>query len=448
MRLKEKVTNLAFFSLLDTILNRVIHFLSLLVVIKFLPRDDFGIIGISFGYLAILSLLSLAPETVLYRDFPNIKLTKKISLYISSFIFFGLFRTLIILAISCVIGGYLYWQYKNYIVPLSFVIITLGSNIILLQGPIKELLRVDFKQKIATIAGFLIEMTILLIIILTLFLFPLLEVYLIVFLTTSICALMAWLIILKKVYNFNWVFNRNTIRVLKYSIHDFSFWNHLNGSVTNFIYNIDTAILSLCGAPIITIGNYTVALKLSNFFFILPIVLQSTNTITLSNVKKEKSNFIAGLFLKYSLIVSLIQLVFFILFGKWAIKTFITSKDSALIFQYALLIIIGVSILNIVRPLISWIAIKGNLKQVFFKVYLPSGIISFFIYSILTKCFGPVGTAFGNIVCYLLFSFLMIYYIIRKCPFKIEGGLITQEEKDLLFNLFKTLIKKRVKNKK
>ena len=377
MSLKEKVVNLAFFSLLDTILGRVIHLLSLLVVIKFLPRDDFGIIGISFGYLAILSLLSLAPETVLYRDFPNIKSDKKINLYISSFILFGLFRTLIILVISCAIGGYLYWQYKNYIIPLTFVIITLGSNIILLQGPTKELLRVDFRQKLATITGFFIEVAILFIIISALFFSPSLVVYLSVFLATSICALMVWLTILKRIYNFSWVFNRDTIKVLKYSIRDFSFWNHLNGAITNLIYNVDTAILSLCGMPLVVIGNYTVALKLSNFFFFVPMILQGTNTIALSNVKKERSNFTVSLSLKYILIISLIQLGIFILFGRWLIETFITSKNSGLIFQHTLLIIIGVSILNIVRPLISWVAIKGNLKQVFFKVYLPSGTVSY-----------------------------------------------------------------------
>lgn len=445
MNLREKVANLTFFSLLDTILGKAIHLISLIVLVKLLSRGDFGVIGISFGYLAILSFLSLAPETVLYRDFPNIKSDKKINLCISSFILFGLFRTLIILVISCAVGGCLYWYYKDYIIPLSFIIITLGSNIILLQGPIKELLRVDFRQKLATITGFFIEVAILFIIISALFLSPSLVVYLSVFLATSICALMVWLTILKRIYNFSWVFSRDTMKVLKHSIWDFSFWNHLNGSMTNLIYNVDTAILSLCGMSLIVIGNYTVALKLSNFFFVVPMILQGTNTIALSNVKKEKSSFTVSLFLKYILIISLIQLIIFILFGRWAIETFITPKDSELIFQHALLIIIGVSILNIVRPLISWVAIKGSLKQVFFKVYLPSGIISFFIYLILTKYFGSIGTAFGNIVCYLLFSVLMIYYIAKKCSFKIEGGLITRDEKDLLLKLFKTMSSKRLK---
>jgi len=435
--LKEKVASLAFFSLLDTIFGRVTHLISLLVVIRFLARDDFGIIGLSYGYLAFLSLLSLAPETVLYRDFPKIKSAQKVNLHISAFLIFGFVRTLVILIIGCIIGGYLYWHYKNWLVPISFIVITLGSNIIMMQGPIKELLRVDFKQKIATITGFFIEIIVLGVLILVLSLSPSLATYLMVFLATSIGAMGVWLIILKKVYNYRWIFNRESIDVLKYSIKDFSFWNHLNGTVTNLIYNVDTAILSLIGISLSIIGNYTVALKLSNFFFFAPMILQSVNTITLVNINKERSGFGINIFLKYNLIISLIQFLLFVLCGKWAIETFVTPKDTDVIFRYGLLIIIGVSILNIGRPLISWITIKGSLREAFFRIYLPSGIIGIFIYLILAMFWGATGVACGNIVAYSLFLILIVNYVLRKCPFRMNIHWFDRKEKEMLFNIIR-----------
>lgn len=437
MNLKQKVSNLAFFSVLDIILGKLIHVISLLVVLRFLPREDFGVIGLSYGYLAFLSLLSLAPETILYRDFLKIKLAQKVNLHISAFLIFGFVRTLVILIIGCIIGGYLYWYYKSWIIPISFIVITLGSNIIIMQGPIKELLRVDFKQKVAAITGFFIEIIILGVLILVLYLSPSLVTYLTVFLSASFGAFGIWLIILKKVYNYSWIFNRESISVLKYSIKDFSLWNHFNGTVSNLLYNVDTAILSLIGISLSIIGNYTVALKLSNFFFFAPMVLQSVNTIALANINKERCDFGINLFLKYSVVISLIQLFLFVLFGKWAIATFVTQKDTELIFKYALLIIIGVSVLNIGRPLFSWITIKGSLREVFLKVYLPSGIIGIFVYFILAVFWGAIGVACGNIVVYSLFLILIINYVLCKCPFRVRIHWFAREEKELLFNILR-----------
>jgi O-antigen/teichoic acid export membrane protein len=329
--------------------------------------------------------------------------------------------------------------YKTWVVPVSFIVIILGSNITTLQAPIKELLRVDFKQKTATITGFFIEITILGILILVLNLIPSLTAYLAVFLTTSICAFGVWLIILTRIYNYTWIFNCESIKLLKYSIKDFSLWNHFNGAITNLIYNIDTAILSLLGISLSAIGNYTVALKLSNFFFIAPMLLQGVNTIAVANMNEKTSNIGINLFLKYSFVLSLTQLLIFILFGEWVIESFITQKATEAIFTYGLLIITGVSILNIGRPLISWITIKGSLKEAFFRIYLPSGIIGIFIYFLLGIFFGATGVACGNIVVYSLFLSLVIIYVLHTCPFKLKLYLFTSQEKELIFQVMKKI---------
>ena len=91
----------------------------------------------------------------------------------------------------------------------------------------------------------------------------------------------------------------------------------------------------------------------------------------------------------------------------WTASIKATNVDA--IYSYSLLMIAGISILNVFRPLFGIAA-----------------------YISLTALYGPIGAAFGNIVTYSVMSILLIIFIMREYPIKLKLELITKEERSLL----------------
>ncbi|OQX86412.1 MAG: hypothetical protein B6D55_06145 [Candidatus Omnitrophica bacterium 4484_70.2] len=409
--IKRKVLSLGFFNLIENVFLRSVNIGSWIFIIRLLHREDVGIIGLSFGYLSFLNFINVAPETMLYRDFPAIKKSKKINDFISSFLLFSFYKFSVVLVVSFFISFFLYLSYHSLKISLFFVGISFILTISFFKSPVKELLKVDFKQKISTLIEITLSGISFIFLISGLYRHPTLSTYIIVYGLMSILGIIIWFSILKRIYNFKFK-SEKAFPLLNYSLNSFSIWNHLNGSITYFIYNIDPAILSICGISLVTIGNYTTALKISNFFFFIPMIFQNTLGIAFSNLNHKKSIFLLKKIFLFNLIFGILQLLLFLYTGRWIIENFFTHKFVSEIFKYSLIIIIGITILNITRPLISWLTIKGNIKKVFFFTYLPTGIAAFPVYLSLTKRYGPTGTAFGNIILYSFFSFLLIFWML------------------------------------
>lgn len=440
MSLKNKLADLAIFSLLETIVVRLSRLLLWFILTRVLPRSEVGALGLGFGYWALFSLLLIAPESILYRDFPKIKKEGQVNLFISSFLFFGILRTIVITFIATAIAIYLFIKYKTYTVSICLLLITIANCLQVLQGPVRELFKVDFKQRLAAAINFFIETFSLIAFSLVLYFTRSLFFYLAALVIVRFIALSIWLYIFSQKYGPpHRVKFKKLYTLLMYTFKDFSLWNHFNGAITNFVYNIDTAVLSWLGMSLVVIGNYSIALRVANFFFLLPMTLQSVTTIALSNLKNRKKELGINIFLKYGIVLSVIQLLFFLFCGKWIIKFFAKTEGLEEAFRYGLLIMAGISILNAVRPLISWLAINGNLREAFLQVYLPTGILGLIAYYGLGKLWGGLGVAFGNIVVYVFFTAVIFVYIQRHCPFKIQIQLFTDEEKTLLRGLLKKI---------
>jgi O-antigen/teichoic acid export membrane protein len=437
MSLKNKLFGVTTYGFIDQVFSRLLGIIAFVVIIRLLSREDIGIIGLVAGYLVIFNFFSLAPETVLLRDFPKIK--SKVNLYISSFMVFSFFRTVVSMSLAGLVAMYLYWQFGSLLVVLVFLASVLFFNMGLFTSIITELFHVDFRQRLIMTIN-LVMRVFFLGLLLLLYFNPTLLFYVFLSFVSSLIGMTTWYLLLLKYFSFRFCFTREIFQVLRFSISDFAFWQHLNGAITYMIYRVDTAILGFF-TTFTVIGDYTIALAVANFFFFVPQILQKSVMVGLSNITdKEDEGLLMGIVMKYSLVLAIAQLIFFVLFGKWIIAILFTAERLDEIYLYALLIVIGVTILNAARPLMPLIATKCSLREGFFEVYLPGGVLAVLGYVVLTYLYGPIGTAIGNIAGYSFFSLLSLVFIWRKYPLKLQFALVTPEEKEMFRGIIQRIL--------
>ncbi|MFA7372493.1 MAG: hypothetical protein WC074_02890, partial [bacterium] len=180
------------------------------------------------------------------------------------------------------------------------------------------------------------------------------------------------------------------------------------------------------------VGNYTVALKLTSIFLIVPTLISSVVTVFIKRYGHSDADLLVNHSVKYSFVLSLLQLAVFMLLGKTLLNYILPHGDKNIIFIYALLMNIGVVFLNITRPFQSLILVKGNIKEAFIKVSMPSIIFGLMVYSLLAWGWGAMGTALANISVYAVTAAVSAWYVINRSLLKWRFELISKEERNLI----------------
>ncbi len=405
MGLKKNLISLFSFSMLDRLFSGILQVIIFTVVIRNLGVADVGMLGIFGGLLVFFNLLAVSPEAILIRDFPKLK--EHLGIEVGSYLLFGIFRTLLFIILS-MIPALIYLPIHG-IKTLIFPLWVAAFSIKLLGNVPREGLYVSFKQNL----NFFLNLTFSLRqFFFYLFLLPLysnLLFYTLSLIGFNILSTTALYMIFVKKNDIKLSFKINWPAFFRNNFADFTLWNHLSGAITFMMYRIDTFILSLF-VSIEAIASYTVALTLSNYFFVIPQMGEKVLKIGYSNLAKdspeEKRFFFWG---TLSLnILSLLQLAFFILFGKEMIAFLFPKVDIPLVYEISALIIIGVTLLNFVRPVSAILTIRNNLKKLFLFCYLPAGIFSLLVYFYLGYRYGTLrAVATGNIISYGAFAVLI-----------------------------------------
>lgn len=195
---------------------------------------------------------------------------------------------------------------------------------------------------------------------------------------------------------------------------------------------MDLLILSFLGFSNFLLGDYVVALKINLLFFLMPQLFQKYLTNITQRLKESSILDIYGVLFKYFFIFSLLQLFFFIFFGKFLLKYLFNTQNLQYTYQIALLILLGVTLLNTFRPFISFTMAKLPIKKYFYFCILPMSLFSLSVYFTLTYYYGTYGTAFGNILAYGVYG-IMVYSYVRfsRYKFQISWFSFSPQEKKL-----------------
>ena len=395
-----------------------IQFFSTIIIIRKLPREDYGIIGIVIGYFAFVNFFNISLESSILKNHKiydnNIKEILQI------FSSFNLLKSLIIIGFAILLSVILIYIYHDVgfcFAIWSISLITVTNN---MTAPFEIYFASKFEQSTVTKIS-IIRYLSSFILLFGLYYFPTLWYIAVKDLLVSLIYILIWNSLVFKKYNYIPKFNRLDMPFIREALLKYSIWTHLNGVVTNFIYRSDTFFLSFFVSFSI-IGDYNIALSSANIANIIPMILGYQNSIALSNAKsKSEAVRITNIFLLSSIIVGLVTFFFFFFLGSFYLKIVTGSDNINEIYYLMMCIVIGLILVkSFASPLNSFINIFGSVKKLFYKVMIPSLIFTALSYFVGAYLYGAKGVAISNIFVSSFWLILMVVetkkngYVIAK----------------------------------
>ncbi|WP_394135676.1 hypothetical protein [Aliivibrio fischeri] len=411
--ISNKVLNLrsAFsYSAVESIGSRIFDFATLWIVLNILNTDDLAKFGIVTSTLFFFNLVFFSPETALFRYYKEWKENGRLNGCLSSYYKFSLIK-LMVHYISALIV-FLYFGYEHWF--LYAIIFSAITQHIQCAEISRIYLRLSLRQNF--VAKFeIVSKLILLVLCLLLFYKSSLILYFCIYFLWSFFVALLWLIKINGSCNLE----NNSLSEVKgdiiFSLINFSFWTHVSGGLIYFIYNSNILFLNYNSSSIEDIALYTTVSKVANLFFVIPMFFQSFVPVVLSCDEYSSSKF-NKLLLACSFI-SIGQFLFFILFGRYLGVFFGVDKLNVTSFyELGSILSFGVLLLNLTRPISTYLLIKASPKNVMIFVYIPASVSALIIYNIATSKYASLGAALASaiIYSYMALSLCIMFYHQRR----------------------------------
>lgn len=399
---ENKILSLTTLSSLDLIVKTVFEMAVLVIVTNVFGTEIVGQIGISTGIFIFIAYLAFSPETYLLKEINLV--TKNLGFYYNAFSMFWKIRFLFLIFVAFLITFYLKFYSSGDLYKIFLVIATI-QILKIYQQSIYEFYYVTYKQKHIVIMGIFFKI-IFTISLFSLFLFPKINLFLFLYLISFLFPLLYWLNDSKK--RFGMKDEKATIgdlKVIYKELKDFSIWDHLIKSSLNALYRIDTFILYFFLSPL-SIGYYTIALNIANYFQIIPQFFQKALIVTFDKDNDNQRLMMKSLIINF--ILNLVQITTYYFLGKYVISI-LFATDSEKVFEISMYLIIGISIFNLARPIQSLLINTTSMKSLFLIVYMPAVSISIILFVLMTSTFGIIGALISKVASFLLLSILLIF---------------------------------------
>ncbi len=436
--MKEKIVSNIFYSILEKGGLIAASFFSSLLLIRFLPREQYGVIGVVAGYYTFVQFFNLALENILLREHSNYR--EKLPTAIYSFSVINVLKSVLFFILALILSCFLPGLYGNE----TFVYALFSSSLVLmidsLISPFVILASARFEQKLVTKIN-LWRSLMGLILLLGLYFNPSLKFVLIKDVIVFALTLFFWGQASKKLLGysiFQLSFKKNfDLSLLKEAFWGYSLWVHLVGVVTNFMYKADAFFLSFY-VSLNAVGDYTIALTSANVANIIPSILGYQNSVALSHLKKkEERERITLTFLRLNFYISFFSMLVFLLLGHLYLRIMTGQWNQDHIYFYLCFIVAGLLIAKtIVSPLVAYINICGDVKSLFWRVNIPMLLVSVLSYWLSSKYIGPYGVAITNLSNALIWCFLVIWEL-RRYQFSYNGLLSWREDINNLLGILK-----------
>lgn len=387
-----------------------VQFIASIILIRLLPREDYGVIGVVAGYYAFVNVINVSMESIILRDHGNYDID--LPRIMHSFFIFNLAKSGLFLIIASMLSLFLSSVYARHdfiyaIFSITFILIADSMT-----APLVIYAAAKFNQKLVTKIS-MIRAGLNLVLLAGLFYIPKLAFIAFKDFIVSLAFILIWFAIARKdlalSYSFrnscDWLFIKN-------SFFSYSLWTHLNGVVTNVIYRSDTFFLSLF-AGLVVVGNYNIALNSANIANILPMILGYQNSIALSHAKEKEHIFkISNSFLKLSLAIGFVTLLVFIVGGNWYLWLLTGQKPNQEIYYYMLCIVASLVIVkSIASPLVSYLNIHGSVKNIVIRITLPLLFVTLSMYYFAASIYQAKGLALANIIIAIAWLVLVLFEV-------------------------------------
>ena len=211
----------------------------------------------------------------------------------------------------------------------------------------------------------------------------------------------------------------NSFRVISEGLKSFSIWGHFSGVIFNWVLSMDLFMLGMVGIEARQLGIYASVLKLANFSFALPVALANLFSIWVGRqtAHAEESRQVrilsARLFfgsLLQALVIAVLGpfLISFLSRGRWS------EFEQKQMVHWLYWILAGSVIISSTFLATSWLALRGKLIALVYRVYIPWGVISLILYTgaiQLTHGSRPMAAAVTNVAIALVFVVLLAVFL-------------------------------------
>lgn len=395
----------------ETIIGLVVG----MIVIRCIEIEDYAVITTIGAYSTFIGFLNFSPENYLYKCFSKCN-SEEITQHVKAYIFFDILNGGILFFLYSLIGVFLFYK-SSYI---GYLIIAIQNGIMLLIRQIYNVSRIvlelEYMQKKITLISIFVRTCSILLTFLLIF-NKSLFFYAIISLITCMLEMILTYLGCKKFLVIEAVKKYSRKQIIIKSFKEYALVNHFSGVLTSIIYASDTMFLGwFCDMK--TVGIYGIALGCINYSIAIFQILQKQTSIALGNSKNKKRDIeIVNKFTLVSVILAMIVVLGFVFWGKVVLKIYTGYQDVDTInslYRYALIILIGVSSFNCVRPITSYINLRCSLIKYFTFVLIPIFALTMVTYFYSSKIWGGIGIAISNIIVYSIWSIIVIIiYIVN-----------------------------------
>ncbi|MEQ3511928.1 hypothetical protein ABMY35_00960 [Pseudoalteromonas sp. BZB3] len=399
------------YSAIESIFSRLFDLVSIWIVLNTLGVEDVALFGLATSALFFFNLFFITPETALFKYQKDWMKSGQISSYLSAFYSFNIFKLLV-----HYIAGAIVLVFFDDSKWLFFAIV---FSAITQKIQLAEISRIYFRMELKQKQVALFELAskcILLLLVSSLYFFPDIGYYFTIYLLWSAVVALSWVLAVKEQIGFSITFDVEHISKLKFAFLGFSGWAHLTGVMTFCIYNSSVLFLEWFDTEVSELALFVVLNKVANLFFVIPMFFQSFVPVLLANSNSQSNKRFKKLVLASS-ILSTGQLIFFALFGRFIASVFgVSEQDTEQFYELGLFVTFGIFVLNLNRPLSTFLLIKTNPKNLFLAVSLPSFCLAIFTYPLLINFYGLKGAAYSAVIVYSVMSLLLLvgFILYRK----------------------------------
>lgn len=388
---------------------------AMVITVRFLPRADYGVIGVVAGYAAFMQIINVSLDSAILRDHRSWNDSPE--RFLASFICFNLLKAIPLILCGGVLAAVLpvlYSRESFLWAVLSMTILAVTESII---APLVIYASAKYQQRLVTRLNIL-RYSLNVLLLPGLILQPTLAYLFVKDVAVMAVLLIAWICVARRSLDLS--FSRISFRrdvdpafILR-TLTQYSLWVHLVNVTTAFIYRADAFFLSFF-APLGVVGNYNVALSSANVANVAPSLLGYQNSVALSNCRSQRDAFrLTDSFMRLSAYVGAAMLLGFSLLGIPYLQ--VVTGDTAVVqtYVYMLCIVTGLILVKTVAsPIVAYVNVKGDVRGLFLRVMLPVLCFAALAYYVAASRFGAIGVAVSNVLIAIAWLVLLLVEIRR-----------------------------------
>jgi hypothetical protein len=246
----------------------------------------------------------------------------------------------------------------------------------------------------------------------SIFIFPTREYYLILLSVISIAKIAFWFLVYRHHFNFRFRLPTAAIwPIIKQSLKSYTIYFHIIALCMSFVYDFDLLILQYFQVPLNKIGEYSIVVKMTYINTLLPIIMQRYLVARMRHLSETEIQAQFGKIMLSFTAVGLALMAVFTIGGREFMRIVFNSTDLDFTYPIMLIILGGATIINIFRPYVAYSLSRLPIRKYLFQFVIPVSAFSLISYLVLSKTFGVMGTAWGNVVSYSTYGLGNYFFV-------------------------------------